>query len=729
MDRLLAILVLSSGFALTALQAAERTITISNHETTTWQCVPAGTTDTSSAVTRFSGLDVGTAHRLIPIGPGNNPPIAQDLDATVDEDGSVVIDLIATDPDGDPLTFLVAGQPEHGLASVDGAQITYAPEADFFGSDQFTYAAIDGTDVGPAATVRVTVNPSQDPPTAAFTSNATQLELRVNASGSYDIDGDTITTYAWDWGDGSSDPASNTTTASHTYAENGVYTVTLTVTDEQGATDTVSNRVAVSDGTGNTPPVVNDMTFIGREGENLHFVLEGFDADGDALRFTADWSNQPTSTQWNRDTGEGVVRFNESSRNPDWHGEFTIMFSASDGQAESAPATATMIIEPVNDGPTPGFVILRNATPLGVQVDASRTEDLEGDRLVNFVWDWGDGTTSVNGTDPTARHVYSEARSYMVKLTVTDEYGASGSIELPVVPLLGGTDVGGHGGLSMRALDGGSFIMGENEVTDRYDTGDEGPEHLVTLSPFAISAYEVTNAQYADVLNWAIDQGLATANDQEVTHDGVLLFEKERVRLHKLQWNGSELVVEDGTADQPVIDLTWHGAAAFCAYLNLREGLEQAIDLETWTIDFDKDGYRLPSEAEWEYAARGGLAQKNFPWGDVYHRGLANHTHSLPPYFNDYAASPVGYYPPNGFGLYDMVGNAYEPCADWYDADYYQDSPEHDPRGPATGSRHVRRGGQYNLGQFALYVSKRSPFGNAMNGLRVARSNFQAINQ
>jgi len=743
MYHLLAILVLSSGFVLSALPAAERTITISNHETTTWQCVPAGTTDTSSAVTRFSGLDVGTAHRLIPIGPGNNPPIAQDLDATVDEDGSVVIDLIATDPDGDPLTFLVAGQPEHGLASVDGAQITYVPTADYHGSDDFTYRAFDGTDYGNEATITISVTPVQDAPTAAFTWSGSGLELSVDAAGSNDIDGDELDTYAWDWGDGSSDPASSAATASHTYAANGVYTVTLTVTDEYGASANVSQQVSVSDGTGNTAPVANDLTVTTTEGDNVAFVLTGSDPDGDELTFklqipfgdahgsfAGDVSKDGSGDDWKRYTYRPDA---------DFAGTFTITFTVSDGTHTSDPATVTIIVEAINDAPVAAFS--HESDGMTVLMDASGSSDPEGDRLVQFAWDWGDGTSTVVDA-PTASHTYAAGGSYLVTLSVTDEYGATGSVQGQVVPISDGSNLTGHGGLSMRALSGGSFLMGEDDVGDWFDFGYEDPEHTVTLSPFAISVYEVTNAQCVALMNWAIDQGLASVTSTAVEHDGTVLLVLDQKgkgdeRNMQISWNGSELVADgegwllegDDVNDHPTGQMTWYGALAYCAFLNQREELEQAVDLETWSIDTTLNGYRLPTEAEWEFAARGGLEQKIYPWGDELDGTLANYHLSAAPYEIS-RKSPVGYYPPNGYGLYDVAGNQNEWCVDWFAADYYASSPEHDPLGPDSGTTRVIRSGAFNVSDVAVRCSARpSSPPTDIGGFRPVRSQPPGANQ
>ena len=134
---------------------------------------------------------------------------------------------------------------------------------------------------------------------------------------------------------------------------------------------------------------------------------------------------------------------------------------------------------------------------------------------------------------------------------------------------------------------------------------------------------------------------------------------------------------------QPVVGVSWHDAGAFADWLSKITG----------------ERYRLPTEAEWEAAGRGGLTGQAFPWGnqppDEDGRFPANYNPN--PYDKDgftYAA-PVGSFPPNGYGLFDMAGNVAEWCGDWYEATYYARSPYQDPEGPPTGTYRVIRGGSW----------------------------------
>ena len=132
------------------------------------------------------------------------------------------------------------------------------------------------------------------------------------------------------------------------------------------------------------------------------------------------------------------------------------------------------------------------------------------------------------------------------------------------------------------------------------------------------------------------------------------------------------------TKDHPVVKVTWDEAVAYCKWA----------------------GGRLPAEAEWEYAARGGKSGLVYPWGNAINEKNAN--------YDSGGTSPVGSYPANGFGLYDMAGNVWEWCSDWYKEDYYSESPGRDPQGPSGGQQRVMRGGSRYSGPEYLPASYRS---------------------
>lgn len=144
-------------------------------------------------------------------------------------------------------------------------------------------------------------------------------------------------------------------------------------------------------------------------------------------------------------------------------------------------------------------------------------------------------------------------------------------------------------------------------------------------------------------------------------------------------------------------DVSWYGAAAYCNWRSQQEGYQQGYDLSTWEYDFSKNGYRLPTEAEWEYAARGGEHNPyyRYPWSNSIDGSKANYSSSGDPYeTGSYPwTTPGDYYPANGYGLYDMAGNVWDWCNDWYSDTYYSSSPYNNPTGPVSGFERVLRGG------------------------------------
>ena len=231
--------------------------------------------------------------------------------------------------------------------------------------------------------------------------------------------------------------------------------------------------------------------------------------------------------------------------------------------------------------------------------------------------------------------------------------------------------------LEMVYVPAGEFIMG----SDQGDP-DELPIHTVYLDAYYINKYEVTNEQYVAYLNEMLLTGAIQASATTVTKDGDEILDLDHPAC-QIRFSNGRFKEEDGKDNHPVVEVTWYGAKSFAEYY----------------------GKRLPTEAEWEKAARGTDARK-YPWGNTEPTPL--HCN-----FNDLVgeSTPVGQYSPTGdspYGCCDMGGNAWERCADWYGRDYYSDSSaNHNPQGPPSGEHRVFRGGHWQQWSWDIRCSNR----------------------
>jgi formylglycine-generating enzyme required for sulfatase activity len=226
-------------------------------------------------------------------------------------------------------------------------------------------------------------------------------------------------------------------------------------------------------------------------------------------------------------------------------------------------------------------------------------------------------------------------------------------------------------GMEFVSIPSGCFQMGDIWGDGQ---GDEKPVHEVCLASFMMGRYEVTNAQYRKF----------KPDHNSSSYDGNTLNDD----------------------NQPVVNVSWHDAAAYAQWLSKMSG----------------KNVRLPTEAEWEYAARGGTRLRNY-WGDkpsdscVYANGADLAAKNQWP---DWAstncqdsykvAAPVGSFLPNAYGLYDIMGNAWEWTSDWYSSEYYYSSPRQNPQGPATGTLKNPRGGGWGNASECIRASDRNGF-------------------
>lgn len=247
----------------------------------------------------------------------------------------------------------------------------------------------------------------------------------------------------------------------------------------------------------------------------------------------------------------------------------------------------------------------------------------------------------------------------------------------------------------MIALPGGSFLMGTDNP-EGFPQDGEGPIREVTVKPFRIDRYPVTNALFAKFVQ-------ATGYITEAEHFGWSFvfwshIQEDRFeelvedtvaaapwwcKVSEVAWNtpegpGSNI---DGRANHPVVQVSWNDAQAFCAW----------------------SGQRLPTEAEWEYAARGGLVQNIYPWGDKLRPDNQHRMNIWQGTFpsedtgdDGYTGTcPVDAFPPNDFGLYSVTGNTWEWCSDWFDPTFHITASRDNPQGPPEGITRGMRGGSF----------------------------------
>lgn len=269
-----------------------------------------------------------------------------------------------------------------------------------------------------------------------------------------------------------------------------------------------------------------------------------------------------------------------------------------------------------------------------------------------------------------------------------------------------------------RAPDGADFVTipaGSFQMGDSLDGDGNAPVIEVTVSPFQIQTTEITKSQWDDVREWALEFGY------------------------------TDLPAGEGRAPRhPVQKINWHDAVKWCNARSEKDGLQPCYQVagEVYRLgvnnevecDWKANGYRLPTEAEWEKAARGTWVGRRYPWGytishdqanfrndgkEPYRRGTMGYhpqyRAATPPY-----TSPVGEFPANDYGLHDMAGNVWEWCWDWYERHQYRKSDgTTDPRGPETiGTHRVLRGGSwyshayYTRSAIRVWLKPESPLGN-----------------
>ena len=253
------------------------------------------------------------------------------------------------------------------------------------------------------------------------------------------------------------------------------------------------------------------------------------------------------------------------------------------------------------------------------------------------------------------------------------------------VPVAGGSP-------DLLEIPGGAFRMGAVGAA-AYDGDGEGPIHVVELSPYRLAAHTVTNDEFAAFMAATGHVSDAERYGWSFVFAGHLPddFPPTRAVAQAPWWrqvDGADWAHPAGPQTDlaglgrhPVVHVSWADAAAYC----------------TWQRT------RLPTEAEWEHAARGGRRGSTFPWGDELEPDGRHAMNVFQGRFPDgdtgadgyTTTAPVDAYEPNGFGAYNMTGNVWEWCADWYSPTYYRRSARRDPPGPPDGTHRAMRGGSY----------------------------------
>ena len=277
--------------------------------------------------------------------------------------------------------------------------------------------------------------------------------------------------------------------------------------------------------------------------------------------------------------------------------------TSSDSNTPSTPSTPS-----APAAPAASFTI-SPASPVVNQ--AVQFTDTSTGTPTSWSWEFGDGGTSAL-QHPS--HAFGSAGTFTVTLTVRNAGGSNGASRTVTARA--------NAPVSEVLLPMGDYDMGDHfGFVDPSHPSDELPVHKVRVDAFYMAVTPTTNEQFLAFLNDALSKRLIEVRGGAVYAAGgsdVYYYTRQSASYYSIGFDGTAFSIGDFRARHPVVGVMWFGAAAYCNWLSGQKGLQPCYNLTTWACDFTKNGYRLPTEAEWEYAARGGqfAPYYNYPWGN-----------------------------------------------------------------------------------------------------------------